>query len=93
MAVSQDFLAFLSSYGLLKIRLRGDIREISDSAQANTAWSFAGINFVFEVLKGMQNKNRSIGVLHKPKPPFFVSFLMVRFFRAKNSNITAKTTF
>ena len=29
------------------IRFRGDIREISDSRQANTAWSFAGINFVF----------------------------------------------
>ena len=30
-----------------KIRFRWDIREISDSWQANTARSFSGINFVF----------------------------------------------
>ena len=29
-----------------KIRFRGGIRELSDPAQANTARSFAGINFV-----------------------------------------------
>ena len=31
----------------LKIRFRGDIREISDSTQANIARSFAGTNFFF----------------------------------------------
>ena len=30
----------------LKIRFLGDIREICNSAQANSARSFAGINFV-----------------------------------------------
>ena len=37
----------MQKWFLLKIRFRGDIREISDSPQANTARSFAGINFVF----------------------------------------------
>ena len=59
MAVSRDLLAFfhksnpsgplvnMLKWFLIKIHFRGDIREISNSAQANTARSFAGTNFFF----------------------------------------------
>ena len=37
---------FWHIFSMKKIRFRGGIRELSDPAQANTARSFAGINFV-----------------------------------------------
>ena len=53
-------------------------RAESDSALANSAGSFAGINFVFPGLslpfKGMRKRNRSIGALHKPKQHFLLAF-------------------
>ena len=39
---------------LLNIRFRGDIRDISDSAQVNTARSFDGTNFVFALIERRQ---------------------------------------
>ena len=62
-----------------KIRFRGDICEISVSAQANTAQSFAGNNFVFAGLalpwRRIPNlKKIHVNYLLQHCPTFFVSF-------------------
>ena len=45
------------------MRCHGDIREISDFAQANTAQSFAGINFVFALIENIIFKGLSKALL------------------------------
>ena len=55
------------------------LKFTADPKVTNNAQSFADNNFVFAglsfSLKGMLNKNESIGVQYKPKPTFFIYFL------------------
>ena len=51
MAVSSGPLINMLKWFLLKIRFRGDICEISDSLQTNTARSFGGTNFFLALIE------------------------------------------
>ena len=77
---------------LFLLNFRGDICEISDSAQANTARSFAVINFVCAGLSMPSQriiKNIYIEKLFQQRSTFLNSFVKGQL--VKKQNITTKT--